>query len=171
MTEYHGHEFDDGLGSAASWQALLEQTADPDQVDQGDEAARLGAPAFAVDKARRIRRLKEAEKERKRSVEDAWFEPAARVHVVPAPDSGKAATTEGLTQPDCGSPTKVAAPSVSASGVASPPTVSFADALRNRRRAIAAGPVVEVVEVAVELDEARRRADGAAKKNFAGDTT
>jgi hypothetical protein len=138
MGEYHGHEFDDGLASAASWQALLEQTADPDQVDQGDEAARLGAPAFAVDRARRIRRLKEADKERKRSVEDAWFESAARVHVVPTPDSGKAATTEGPTQPDRGSPNKVGTPkSVSLAAEASPPIVSFTEALAGRRRAIA----------------------------------
>jgi hypothetical protein len=98
MAEYHGHEFDDGLASIASWQALLEQTADPDQVDQGDEAARLGAPAFAVDRARRIRRLKEAEKS------------AVQAPNVPAPDSGKVATTEGPTQPDRGSPATVGAP-------------------------------------------------------------
>jgi hypothetical protein len=105
MAEYH--EFDDGglAAEAPGWQALLEQTADPDQVDQGDEAARLGAPVLAVDRARRIRRLNQAEKERKRSVEDAWFEPPA-VPIVHGGSLGQAAQAERLSAPKVGADAK-----------------------------------------------------------------
>jgi hypothetical protein len=174
MGEYHGHEFDDGLAAAApSWWALLEQSTDPEQPDRIDEAVKLGAPAFEADKARRVRRQNLNEAERKRSVEDAWFEPPAVPNVPGAAGvSAKGATSSPEPRAAPAEPPPSSAPGVGApsdlppSSVASSPTVvvSAVIARRNRIRAEAAKPVVEVGSVVDLLDEARKRATATAAK-------
>jgi hypothetical protein len=135
----------DGVGLAGSvplWQVLLEGSIDPGQPARFEEAVEAGAPDFAVERARHTRRQNEAEAERKRAVEDAWFVPdtaqgaaASASITMPAPGAVEAEATSVITsscvadgakaragQADASAKAGVGASSLLSAAVASPPT-------------------------------------------------
>jgi hypothetical protein len=122
MGEYHDHVH--GVDPAApSWQALLEQSTDPEKPARFVEAIEQGAPAFAIDQARRIRYQNEADRKRKKAVQEI---PAD----VPIGASAGVSATLGATSspsaPMRAAPASVSPSSLGAPEVGTPPEVSSA---------------------------------------------